>query len=67
MKKCLALFGLVAIPVALSGCSTLTESGAERCHNVRQVENYNVLMFNEDVDHFWLVDSPSRLSRWMIR
>lgn len=68
MTKCLAaLFGLVLISMAVSGCATLTESRAERAHAVGNVENYNVMLFNEDFDNFWLIDSPSRLSKWIIR
>ncbi len=68
MKKTLVvLLGLILLSVASTGCATLTESPAERAYTIRQVERYNVLLFNEDVDHFWLLDSPSRLSQWIIR
>jgi hypothetical protein len=68
MTKCLAdLFVLVLVMVAVSGCATLTESSAERCHVAGKVEGYNVMLFNEEFDNFWLIDSPSRLSKWIIR
>jgi hypothetical protein len=61
------LLALILIPAVLSGCATMTESPAERAHNIGQVENYNVLEINEDTDCFWLVDHPSRLSMWIVR
>jgi hypothetical protein len=68
MTRLLAvLLALILIPAALSGCATMTESPAERAHNVGQVGNYNLLEINEDVDHFWLVDHPSRLTYWIVR
>lgn len=68
MTKCLAaIFGLVLITFAMSGCSTLTESPAERLHAAGRTEEYNAYMFNEEFDEFWLIDHPSRLSKWMIR
>lgn len=68
MTKCLAgLFGLVLIMLTVSGCATLTESPKERSYNVCQVQQYNVMLFNEEFDNFWLIDSPSRLSKWIIR
>jgi hypothetical protein len=69
MTKALAfLLGLILVPVVLTaGCSTMTESPAERAHNIGTVTNYHVLEFNEDLDYFWLVDHPSRLTYWIVR
>ncbi len=67
IRSLAVLLALILIPAALSGCATMTESPAERAHNVGQVGNYNILEINEDVDSFWLVDHPSRLTTWIIR
>ncbi len=68
MKKLLAVsLGLGLVAVAVSGCSTMTESPKERLHTLGKVEQYNAMQFNEAFDYFWLVDSPSRLSKWMVR
>lgn len=68
MKKSLvAALGLILIPVALSGCATMTESPAERSHIIGAVTHYNLLEMNEDIDSFMLDDSPSRLTYWIVR
>jgi hypothetical protein len=67
-KLLVALFGLALISMALTtGCSTITESPAERAHNIGQVVQYHQLQFNEDLDDFLLEDRPSRLTYWIIR
>ncbi len=66
-KSLVALLGLILVPVALTGCATLTESPAERAHNIGQVTQYNLLELNEDIDSVLLEDHPSRLSKWIIR
>ena len=66
-KSLVALFGLAVLVLGMTGCSTITESTAERCHNIGVVAHYEVLEFNEDVDSFLLQDHPSRLTYWMIR
>jgi len=66
-KSLVALFGLALLVLGLAGCSTITESTAERSHNIGQVAHYDLLELNEDVDSFLLQDHPSRLTYWMIR
>lgn len=66
-KSLVALFGAAMLVLGISGCSTITESAAERYHNIGETAHYDLLEFNEDVDHFLLQDHPSRLTYWMIR
>lgn len=66
-KYLIALLGMVLITMGVSGCATLTESGKERAHVAGKVQEYNVYLFNEEFDAFWLIDTPSRLSQWTIR
>jgi hypothetical protein len=67
-RSLVALFALALVPMALTtGCATITESPAERAHNIGQVAHYNNLEFNEDVDDFLLEDRPSRLTYWIVR
>jgi hypothetical protein len=66
-KSLVALFGLALLVSGLTGCSTITESTAERFHNVGVVAHYDLLEFNEDVDSFLLQDHPSRLTYWNVR
>jgi len=49
------------------GCASLTHSAAERAHQAQRVTDYDVMLFNEDLDYFLLQDRPSRLSKWIIR
>jgi uncharacterized protein YceK len=66
-KSLVALFGLAVLVLGMTGCSTITESTAERSHNIGVVAHYDLLEFNEDVDSFLLLDHPSRLTYWMVR
>ena len=66
-KLLVALFGLALLVTGLAGCSTITESIAERSHTIGVVAHYDLLEFNEDVDSFLLQDHPSRLTYWNVR
>jgi hypothetical protein len=66
-KSLVVLIGLALLVSGLAGCSTITESTAERSHTVGVVANYDLLEFNEDVDSFLLQDHPSRLTYWNVR
>jgi len=68
MKRLSLLIGIVAaILLGTPGCATLTHSAAERAHQAQRVTDYDVMLFNEDLDYFLLQDRPSRLSKWIIR
>jgi hypothetical protein len=53
--------------IGSGGCATTTRSPEQReAHHRRIIENDMKLMV-EDWDAFWLMDRPTRLSRWVER
>jgi hypothetical protein len=63
---CGLLFVLVLILVLEPGCATLTQTSAEHIHSYDRTLYHDSHLLPEDVDTAFLMDRPSRLSRWIV-
>lgn len=65
--------GLKMVLLALCGAAIAASSGCgrvdnfdERHHRIMQVWEHDLRALNDDWDSFWLVDRPSRLTRYPV-
>ena len=66
MRKLLLVALLVGIS-GLVGCATMTQSSAEVKATYRRSWQYDLRQMSDDWNHAWLLDRPSRLTRWQMR
>lgn len=65
--RVLLLLGLVLVLGGLCGCATLTKSPGEVRNTYKRIVEYDMRMMSEDWNALWLMDRPSRLTRWQMR
>lgn len=65
--RALLVLGLILCLSVLAGCATMTQSPAEVRNTYRRSCEYDTLQLSEDWNHMWLLDRPSRLTRWVTR
>ncbi len=65
MKSLFVLF-VLCVAVWLSGCG-LGDTEHQRELRYKHVVDVNSRELIDDWDHFWLMDRPSRLTRWHLR
>jgi hypothetical protein len=64
----LTLTGLILLSaVVLGGCQTVTSDPTQETQKYSRIADLNRRMLADDMDAFWLLDKPSRLSRWNVR
>lgn len=57
------LFGLTLV----AGCATMTQSPEEVRATYSRVWEYELRQMSDDWNFIWLLDRPSRLTRWQMR
>lgn len=61
-----SLLVVMVVLVALQpGCS-LTQTASEHMHTYDRDVYHDVRLIPDDWDMFWMLDRPTRLSRWLI-
>lgn len=65
--RVLVILGLLAGLTLLAGCATLTQSSADVRNTYVRVWDYELHQLADDWNHMWLLDRPSRLTRWQMR
>lgn len=65
--RALLILGLVLGLGVLAGCATMTQSPAEVRNTYKRAWEYDLLQLSEDWNHMWLLERPSRLTRWVTR
>jgi hypothetical protein len=66
MRALLMLVMLVGL-AALGGCATMTRSGDDNWATFERSVQYDMRQMAEDFNYVWMLDRPSRLSRWVMR
>ncbi len=65
LQRAFFLFAGIAWVAGMFGCgSSHGRSGAERAHAYKTITSKEWRMAKDDLDHFMLMDRPSRLSHW---
>jgi hypothetical protein len=68
MKRFFLCAGLVAaLLIGITGCETTTRSEGQRAAHQRRIVENDMKLLVEDWDTFWLMDRPTRLSKWVER
>lgn len=62
---CAAL--LAALLIGIVGCETTIRSEEQRSAHHRRIMENDLKLLVEDWDMFWMVDRPTRLSKWLER
>jgi hypothetical protein len=63
---CSLVVVLAAALVLQSGCSSLTQTQAEHLHVYDRDVYHDIYLLPDDVDTFFMLDRPTRLSRWLV-
>ena len=66
MWKMLMLVVLLSAGFFSAGCETLTRSSEDSIRQYSRVSDLNRRMLGEDIETFWLLERPSRLSQWYL-
>lgn len=66
MRALLLLVVMVGL-VLLGGCATMTQSSEEVTAQYGRIWGYELQQMSDDWNFAWLVDRPSRLTRWVMR
>lgn len=53
--------------IGLTGCATSTRSSEQRMAHHRRIMENDLKLLVEDWDMLWLMDRPTRLSKWVER
>ncbi|MBN1341392.1 MAG: hypothetical protein JXQ73_01865 [Phycisphaerae bacterium] len=56
---------LLMILAVQAGC-TLTQTQSEHAHLYDRDAYHDIYLIPDDIDTFWMLDRPTRLSRWLI-
>ncbi len=67
MKRLFMLLVLGVTMWAVSGCAGVASSGPKRTQRHRQITRLESRMFWDDFDYFWLMDKPSKLTKYHVR
>ena len=65
--RALLILGLLAGLLMLTGCATMTQSSADVRHTYSRVWDYELHQMSDDWNLMWMLDRPSRLTRWQMR
>ncbi|MBN1435852.1 MAG: hypothetical protein JW936_02150 [Sedimentisphaerales bacterium] len=67
MNKAIIAFLLIALVFCTVGCQTPSRDSEQSIQQYSRIAEINRRMLAEDMEAFWLLDRPSRLSRWNMR
>jgi hypothetical protein len=62
MFRTLLLVVLLAAAALLGGCATLSKDSEQEVRSYSRISELDRRMWAEDMDTFWLLDHPSRLT-----
>lgn len=65
--RALMILGLLVGLTFLAGCATMTQSSADVRNTYSRVCEYDMRQLADDWNRMWLLDRPSRLTRWQMR
>ena len=57
---------LLVLFLSLTGCQTLTADSEGNIQEYSRIADLNRRMLAQDIEAFWLLDRPSRLTRYYI-
>ena len=62
MLKTTLTIMLISLALLLTGCQTLNNDREQNIRHYSRIADLNRRMFNEDIETFFLLDRPSRLT-----
>lgn len=66
--KCLATLALLAGALFFTtGCETPGYTANENARNISRNMNYDLRQTTDDWNDFWLLEHPSRMTRWAVQ
>ena len=65
--RAVLIIGMIVCAVVLCGCATQTQTAAEVRTTYQRVWQYEMLQLSDDWNDMWMLNRPSRLTRWVTR
>lgn len=65
--RALVILGLLLGLALVTGCATMTQTPSQVASTYGRVFEYDFREMPDDWNFIWMVDRPSRLTRWQMR